>query len=149
MSNRNQSLLLVAGAAGAYWYFTQKKAIGLLNYYIHDIGVDFDGLAPLMKLNIAIQNPSNSSFLVRDFVGNISANGYNIGTVSSFTPLSVPAASQVYYPVIVRLNLIGVVTDIINLIQQRSGISQEIILNGYVNASGIVAPVYLKYKIAF
>ena len=142
-------ILLIAGAGLAYWFYTQKKAIGLLNYYIHGVDIDFDGLSPILKLDIGIQNPSNSSFQVRDFVGNLTANGNNIGTMSSFIPLEVPPASQVVYPVYVRMNPIGIVEDIINLLQSKSGISQTINLSGFVNASGVVAPISLTYKIAF
>lgn len=142
-------LLLVAGAGLAYWYFTQKKAISLLNYYVHGVDVDFDGLSPIMEIDIGIQNPSNTSFYIRDFIGNITANGFTIGNMSSFIPKEVPAASQVIYPVRVRLNLIGIVEDIVKLIQAKSGISQTIVVNGFVNASGIVAPINLSYKIAF
>jgi LEA14-like dessication related protein len=142
-----KNLIIPALAVAAYFVYTQKKAIGLLNYYIKNVGLSFDGLTPLLLLNIGIQNPSNAQFVVNDFVGNISANGFNVGTIYSFRKLIVPPASQVVYPVIVRMNLISIVSDIINLIQSGSGISQTIVLTGVVNASGIVAPVTLNYKI--
>jgi LEA14-like dessication related protein len=145
----NNKILLVAGAALAYWFYTKKQAIGLLNYYIANVGLSFDGFTPILRLNIGIQNPSNASFVIKDFVGNLVANGNNIGTMSSFVPLDVPAASQVVYPIYVRLNLIGIVSDIVNLIQNKSGIAQDIELTGFVNASGVVAPIDLKYKLAF
>jgi LEA14-like dessication related protein len=142
-------LLLIAIAGAAYWYFAEKKAITLLNYYVQGVAVDFDGLTPIMKINIGIQNPSNQNFTVRDFIGNLTANGQNIGTMSAFTPLEIPAASQAFYPVLIRMNAIGIVEDIISLIQSQTGISQTVVLDGYVNANGIVAPVHLSYKIAF
>lgn len=142
-----KNLIIPVLAVAAYFVYTQKKAIGLLNYYIKNVGLSFDGSTPLLLLNIGIQNPSNAQFVVNDFVGNISANGNNVGTIYSFTKLIVPPASQVVYPVIVRMNLISIVSDIINVIQTGSGISQNIVLTGVVNASGIVAPVTLNYKI--
>lgn len=145
----DNKILLLGGAAIAYYLYTQKRAISLLNYYIHGVALDFQGLAPILKIDIGIQNPSNTGFEVRDFVGNLVANGNNIGTMSAFTPLTVAPASQVIYPVYIRLNAIGIVEDIIQLIQSQSGISQTIALTGYVNASGIVAPINLTYKIAF
>ena len=145
----DNKFLIIGAAALAYWYLTKKKAIGFLNYYIQGIGLTFDGFTPIMKLNIGIQNPSNTSFTVKDFVGNLSCNGNNIGTMSSFTPMEIPAASQIIYPLFIRMNLIGIVSDIIALLENQSGIEQDIELTGFVNASGIVAPIDLKYKIKF
>ena len=105
-----------------------------------------------MRISIGIQNPSNESFQIKSFVGNLFAAGtdnvpYKVGTVSSFESLYVPAAAQVVYPLYIRLNLLGIVSDIFNTIQQGSGPSHTVTLEGTVNASGIVAPVSLTYKI--
>lgn len=147
MSNK---LLLIGAAAVAYYLYTQKKAIGLLSYYIKSVdGVSFSGFTPYLDITLAIQNPSNTSFTVKDIIANLTVNGNNVGSISSFVPLEIPEASEVPYPLQIRLNLIGLTQDLITLIQQQSGNAITINLQGYVNASGITAPINLPYKIAF
>ena len=96
---------------------------------------------------MVIQNPSNEKYTINSFVGNLQSGTEIIGNVSSFVPTVILPNSQTTYPLTIRLSLIGVVSDLIALIQQGSGISQTLILNGYLNASGIVAPVNISYKI--
>lgn len=144
---KSKDILLGAGIFIAWLVYSQKKAIGLLNYFISGVAITFEGITPIMRLSIGVQNVSNESFLIKSFVGNLVANGEVIGNVSSFVPMQIPAASQVNYDVYVRMSLVGIVSDIVNVIQKKSGIAQTVTLNGYVNASGLVAPVSLTYKI--
>lgn len=139
-------LLGIAGIAAAM-YFSTKKAVGLLNYYISKVELSFSGATPILRLTIGIQNPSNETFQINSFVGNLLANGYVIGNVSSFEKLTIGPASLGLYKLTVRLSLIGVVSDIVNAIQQGSGTTQTITFKGAVNASGLLAPVNLQYKI--
>ena len=144
----NKSTVLLGIAAVAAWFlYTQKKAIGMLSYSIQSVGLNFDGLTPILRLNILVQNVSQEAFVINAFVGNLVSNGDTIGTMSLFGQYAVPAASQSILPIDVRLSLIGVVSDIVNVIQKGSGIAQNVSLTGYVNASGVVAPVNLTYKI--
>jgi hypothetical protein len=150
--NKAGTVLLAASAFVAYLVFSKKKAIGLLNYFISGIAIGSDNNTPVMRVEIGIQNPTNEDFQIRAVVGNLKATSidgstYNIGNVSSFVSLSVRPASQVIYPLYVRLNAIAIVSDIVNTIMQGSGPSQVITVEGTVNASGIVAPVTLSYKI--
>ena len=144
---KSKDILLGAGIFIAWLVYSQKKAIGLLNYFISGVAISFDGVTPIMRLSIGVQNVSNESFLIKSFVGNLVSNGSVIGNVSSFVPVNIPPASQVNYDVYVRMSLIGVVQDIVNLIQKKSGVAQTVTLQGYVNASGLIAPVDLTYKI--
>jgi LEA14-like dessication related protein len=148
MKNK-KDIFIAALAVAAYYAYTTKKAIGQLNYYIKGVGLSFDNFSPLLLLQIEVQNPSNAAFTINSFVGNLSSGGDNIGNVSSFAKVVVAPASQIIYPIVVRLNLVTIVSDLVNLITKKSGIPQEVELTGYVNASGIVSSINLKYKIAF
>lgn len=146
------TVLLAATAFVGFLVFSKKKAIGLLNYFIAGIAIAFDGFTPVLRVSVGIQNPSNEDFQIRSFVGNlftIDADGtkVKIGNVSAFDTLYIRAASQATYPVYVRMNVIPIVTDLVNAIMQGSGFSREIKLEGTVNASGIVAPISLNYQI--
>lgn len=139
-------LLPVAALVGLSLY-AQQRASGFLNYYISSIALAFDGMTPILRLNIAIQNPSNQQFVVRSMVGTVLANDTPIGNISSFQTVVINPNSQQILPVYIRLKVLSIVTDIITLIQNGSGISQTITVTGNVNANNIVAPVNLSYKI--
>ncbi len=145
-------ILLVTTAFVAFLVFSKRQAIGLLNYFISGIAIAMDGTTPVMRVEVAIQNPTNEDFQIRSFVGNLFAidalgQSHTIGNVSAFGSIWVRSASQAIYPVYVRLNIGAIVSDIVNAIMQGSGPGHTIILDGTVNASGIVAPIRVDYKL--
>lgn len=142
-----KDILIPAGLIIAWFVFAQRKALNLLSFLITKIKLSFEGITPILNVNLVIQNPSNEKYTINSFVGNLQSGTEIIGNVSSFVPTVILPNSQTTYPLTIRLSLIGVVSDLIALIQQGSGISQTLILNGYLNASGIVAPVNISYKI--
>jgi len=141
--------ILVVGAIGlAAWYLLQqKKAIEILSYFIASVGLSFEGVQPVLSLNVGVQNVSNSNFTLNSFVGTLTANGNVLGTASSFVPVYIAANSQSVFTLKIRLNLLGITADIVNILNGQTGLQQKIELKGYVNASGIVAPVDLNYEI--
>jgi len=139
-------LLPIAALVGISLY-AQKKASGFLNSYIDSIALAFEGIIPVLRLNIAFQNPSNQQFIVRSLTGNVMANDTVIGNVSSFQTIYINPNAQAILPVYIRLSPLGIVSDLLRLIQTGAGISQTIRVKGYVNANSIVAPIDLSYKI--
>jgi hypothetical protein len=142
-----KSLLLIGGAVLVYLLYLQKQAIGLLTYAISSVNVTFSGLNPVLQVNILIENVTNESFTISAMVGTLTSNGTVLGSLSSFTPITIPPVSQVNYPANITLQLIGLASDIVTLIQKGSGNSQTINFAGSVNANGVVAPFSLNYKI--
>lgn len=130
------------------WFaFAKKQAISLLNYFIAGVDIGVQSGAPVIVLKVAIQNPSNENFTVNAIVGNLYANNQLIGNVSSFVNVPVAGASQSLLPINVRISLIGIAADVYNLISNHNGLSQTINFKGTINASGIIAPIDLTYKI--
>lgn len=139
-------LLPIAGLI-ALGLMAQKKAAGFLNMFIDTVSIAFSGLTPVIRVNIAIQNPSNEQFVIKSLVANLKAGEKLIGNVSSFDTIVINPNAQIIYPVFIRLGLVAIVQDIITLIQNRSGPSQTLELSGHINANGIVSPLELSYKI--
>lgn len=127
--------------------FAQKRAAGYLQFFVQGVAVAFDGITPVLKVNLAIQNPSNQRFVIKSLVAELTANGSTIGNVSSFQTVNVAPNSQMILPILIRLSLLAVAMDIVNLIQTRSGVSQQIKLKGAVNANDMLIPLELDYKI--
>jgi len=142
----SQLLLPIAGLI-ALGLYAQKTAAGYLNYYIRSVALSFDGIVPVLKVDLNIQNPSNQQSTIRSITGNVSANGKNIGNFSMFETIQVNPNSQVILPVYVRLAVVPIVSDLVTLILRGSGNSVEIDLKGFVNANNIVSSIDLTYKI--
>lgn len=138
---------IAVGGLLALSLLATRKAIGTLNFYVSAIKARFAGLTPILEIKIGIQNPSADQFDVNAFVGNVYANGELIGNVSQFEGKRIPPASQVDYTIEVRLQAIGIATDIFALLQQGSGNGITILFSGTVNANGAVIPLELTYKL--
>jgi hypothetical protein len=143
---RTKILLFSAIGIAAIWAWSQARAAGFLNTAAKSVSLAFDGLTPVLTLNLLIQNPSNSTFLVKAVSGNLYSKGELIGNVSNFTQITVGPASQVEYPLYIRLSLLGVVTDIVKLFS-GGGLQQQIEFKGVVNANDTTFPIDFKYVI--
>lgn len=144
------NIFLVGTLATAAWFaFSKKKSAGLLNYYLTGLSVAFDGVTPLLKFQLVVQNVSNEYYQVNSVVADVYADGTNIGNLSSFTTVKIPPASAAAVPVVVRLRLLAIVDDLVSLIQQKSGIPKKLEIKGYINASGFVAPLEITQIISF
>ena len=139
-------LLPLAGLL-AFDLFAQKSAAGKLSYFIHKLGLKWDGGTPIVQIDMQVQNPSNQQFIIKSIVASAFSNGNPIGNISTFQTVVISPNSQQIVPVLVRLNAVAVVSDLLSLIQKGSGNPQELTIEGYVNANGFVSPLNLTYKI--
>lgn len=144
---KNTAIIVVAAVVG-WLLWAKTKAIDKLQFYVSGIDASLVNGSPVIGLTIAIQNPTNEQFFINSVVGRLTANGQSIGNVSSFAQVPVPPVSVAYYPVQIRINLVGAALTIYNLITGRIGTSQTVGFEGSINASGIVAPIDLTATIA-
>lgn len=139
-------LIPVAGLVVA-GLLLSKKASGYLNYYIKKLAVSFSGFTPLLKIDVAVQNPSNEQFVITSIAGDVKADGSVIGSGSLFQQVVIAPNSESVLPVVVRLSPLAVVSDLINIITKQSGIPMTVGFDGYVNANGFVTPIDLVYNV--
>lgn len=139
--------LFVGGALLAYNAFTKANALQTLNFYPKGVsGISFEGVTPIIKLNLAIQNTSNQQMVIRSLAGNLFANGFLIGNVSSYNVLAIRPNAESIFSITVRLSLLGVVQDIIDAIK-GNGFSQEIEFQARANVDRYNIPINIKYSI--
>lgn len=124
----------------------QSKAAKTLNYFIQGIALAFDGFIPLLRLDIAVQNPSNEQFVIKSISGTAWLGDTNAGNFSMFQTVVIAPNAQNVVPVVVRLNPSGIVSDLIRLIQ-KGGYQMDLRIKGYVNANGFVNELDLDYKV--
>lgn len=104
-----------------------------------------DGLTPVMTLGLAVQNTSNQSFTIKSMAGELYANKYLVGNLSSFTSQTIPPNSEQVIAINVRMSFIGLVNDIINAIKNKT-FRQELQLNSVANIDNLQVPIDLIYK---
>jgi len=138
---------LAAGAIIALTAFSKAKAAGTLNFYPEGVrSITLDGITPIISLGLVIQNPSSSSFQVKSLVGNLSANGFIIGNVSTYQAVTVRANSQSVLVLNVRLSILGIVGDIIKAFNGE-GVQQIMTFKAWANVDNYSAPITISYKI--
>jgi len=141
--------VIAFSAAGliAYSLLRKSAALGTLNFFPAGVrDLSFDGVTPVITIGLAAQNTSNQNFTMNSIAGNVFANNYFVGNVSSFEPLTIPANKQTIIPIKIRLSLIGIVNDIIRAFQTNN-ISQVLELESFANVDNLQVPINLKYKV--
>lgn len=147
MALRTSQLLLPVAGLLVIGLLLQKKAAAALHYFIKGVAISFEGITPVLRIDVMVQNPSNQSFTVRSIVGSLFADGSKIGDASLFQTVTIAPNSQSVLPVQVRLSPLAIVSDLVSLIMKGSGIPKTIVFNGYVNANEMVTDVNMTYSI--
>ncbi len=143
----SQILLPLAGLL-ALGLLLLKKAAGSLNYFIRGVAIAFEGITPVLRLDIVVQNPSNQTFVVRSITGDVSVDSSVVGNASMFQTVTIAGNAQAVLPVQVRLSPLAIVSDLVSIITKGSGIPKTIVFKGYVNANEVVNDIDLTYKIS-
>ncbi len=141
-------ILLGAGALVALNLISKGSAAKSLNFYPGSVkSLEFDGVTPVITLGLLVQNTSNQQILFRSFAGNIYANDFLVGNVATYQPTVVPANSQITYNLTVRLSPLGVVNELISIIQGANPRSMVMELQASANIDVVRVPVKIKYSI--
>lgn len=142
-----KSTLLLGGALVAYNAFAKGSALQTLNFYPKSISsIKFDGVTPVMRFGLAIQNTSNQRMVLRSFAGNLYANGLLIANVSSYNLTPVAPNAETVLMITARLSLLGIVQDIIQAFN-GNGLKQEIELDARANIDRYNIPIKIKYSV--
>lgn len=139
-------VLLLAGAAGLYFWNLSKAAANLIYFPGNITGFQLDGISPIIYVDLIVQNTNNVSFTINSLAGNVLSNNTVIGNIKNFTPVEVAGNSQAAIPLTLVLQPIAIVGDIISIITGGIG-KRDLQVHGTVNANGIQAGFDLNYKI--
>lgn len=97
-------------------------------------------------MGLVVQNTSNQYFTLNSIGGNIFANDKLVGNVGSFVAQHIPANSQTTLYLKVKMNLIGIVSDIISAFT-TGNIKQTIQLDATANVDTLQVPIKISYTI--
>lgn len=137
---------LAVGGVVLYILLTKRSAESL-KYYFKSFSLRFDGITPIFRIKLMLLNGSNQTFQIQSVVGNLSVGNQVIGNVYSFDPVKILANSQQEYSFDVRLNIFSIVSDLIDKINNGTGLSYQVNMNGTMNAEGFMIPVNFNFGI--
>lgn len=137
---------LAVGGVVLYILLTKRSAESL-KYYFKSFSLRFDSITPIFRIKLMLLNGSNQTFQIQSVVGNLSVGNQVIGNVYSFDPVKILANSQQEYSFDVRLNIFSIVSDLIDKINNGTGLSYQVNMNGTMNAEGFMIPVNFNFGI--
>lgn len=135
----NQNLLLLGAAGIAAWYFfTRAGALNNLNFVPLGLGVVPGGVS----VQLGVQNPTNTPITLNSFVGSLSISGSPVGSVSTFTPVTIAPNSQTPLSLYVGANYLGLASGVLNQLEGNEGSGNyNAVLSGTANVNGIALPI--------
>lgn len=143
-----KATVLVGGAALLLLAFKKAYSATALNFYPSQIlSADFVNGVPIVRVRVAVQNPTDSSFYMKSFVANLYANDSLVGTTYTYFGKSIAPLSTSYIDISLRLSLIGIATDLYQAIVNHTGFSQQIKMVAHTLIDSILVPVTLDYKL--
>lgn len=130
---------LISGAAALYFFskfsFGQKAG-----FFLRSIKPGGSLLSPVINVDMAVQNPTNSTITVKSITGSISVNDRYIANVSAFGDQKILPNQESIIKLTARPSAIGVFESVRELLTNPIGTS---IANfqGTANVDGIVIPI--------
>ncbi len=145
-----QTILLVGGGLIAWNLYSRTQAAKSLNFLPGQIkSFDYVNGYPVITIGLIVQNTSNHSFNLLSIAGNVKSvkdgTSYILGYVSDFTPQVIPPISETEIPLAIRLQLAGVLSDILTSL--NAGFDQSISLQAYANVDQLQVPIDYNYKL--
>ena len=130
----------------AYYFLKLKSTVENLSYRIAGAGLSFQGITPILRLDVKITNPDPTAFTIKSIVGDLYTNGKLVGTVEQVTPTVIAGNSQTIYKLYIRLSIIGIASDIVSIFN-GNGIQQQLEFDGTVYIDNLTAPLQLNYTL--
>jgi LEA14-like dessication related protein len=138
----NNSVLLLLGAAGAFYFYSKYNAGKNLQVKLD--GVQFGSLQvgqPLqLTANFTLTNPTQASLTLNSLQGKISINSVVVSNVLSQAPATVPAMTEISYPVNFTIAVASFTDDIISVIQGTET-DLDVSFQGAINVAGFSIPI--------
>ena len=132
---KTSTVVLIGLGAAAVWYYANLGvAANTINFVVGN--VNFDGLTTL-TVNLTAQNVSNVDLKVSSMSGTVFMNGSTFANISDFTPVTVAANSQMNIPIVVKISVLSLGSNIMSLINSGSA---DFSVHGNANVNGMPIP---------
>ena len=151
MTKELKTLGLIFGGVVVYNLISKGWALNDVNFIGAGVqSFKMQGATPVLTIGIMAQNTSGQQFNINSFTGDLfvvqdSKNTY-IGNVSSFTPQVLLPNSQVNLTMQCRLSLLGIVNDLIQVIQYKN-FNMQLKLSGVANVDNYRIPINTTFNV--
>lgn len=133
--------MLALGGILLYSLFRKGSGLKTLKFFPGSISkVTWEGMTPVLVFNLGVQNTSNQDFTINSIAGNVNSNNTYLGNVGSFTPVVIAKNSEQYIPVKFRLQISGVVNNIVDAINTGT-FRQNLELRLVANIDNLQLPI--------
>ena len=136
----NRNLIFIAlGLAGLYFY--KKMRLGQsINVLFRGVKVGGNLLRPELKLELTVQNPTNTPTTFKSFSGSVYVNGQYLANFSSFGDQVIKANAESPINIIAKPGLLSAAKNIISFLKNpKQGLTAE--LKGTANFDNLVLPI--------
>lgn len=133
-------IIFVAGAAALY-FISKGSAAKKIRVYFNDLslGKSSGFRLPDILARFRIVNPTNTPLTVDSIAGDIFLNKNLLASIQNLTPITIPANSEILYPIKINLSAFNIINTVYNLIKNKQKIN--VYFDGTVNSSGVAFPL--------
>jgi LEA14-like dessication related protein len=97
-------------------------------------------LQPTINVELAVQNPTNTTIKIKSITGSISVNDRFLANVSAFGDQTVGPNSESTLRLVARPSALGVFESVRELLNAAAG-QVSVTFSGSANVDGIVVPI--------
>ena len=135
-----KTIFWIVGGAAALYFLARYRFSQKANFLLQSVQPGGTLLAPVVKINMLVQNPTNQEIVIKSIVGTLTVGGKFLANISSFGDQKITGNSQSVLSITARPSAIGVFNTLKQLLTQPIP-GTKIVFSGSANVDGINIPV--------
>ena len=128
------------GGAAALYFLARYRFSQKANFLLQSVRPGGTLLAPVINIQLLVQNPTNQEIVIKSIVGTLTVGGKFLANISCFGDQKILGNSQSLLNITARPSAIGVFNTLRQLITQPIP-GTQIVFSGTANVDGINVPV--------
>mgnify|MGYP003339863054 FL=1 len=135
-----RNLLWIVGGAAALLLLSKYRFGQKANFFLRSLRPGGSLFSPTIKVEMAVQNPTNQTITIKSITGSISVNDKYLANVSAFGDQKVLPNAESTLQLTARPSATGVFQSVRELLTNPVG-SIKATFDGTANVDGLVVPV--------
>lgn len=135
-----KNLIYWVGGAAAIFLLSRFRFGQKANFQLRAVRPGGSVLQPTINIELAVQNPTNSTIKIKSITGSISVNGKYLANVSAFGDQTVAPNSESTLRLVARPSALGIFESVRELLTAPAG-QVSATFQGSANVDGIVVPI--------
>jgi hypothetical protein len=130
----------IIGGAAALYFLSRYKFSQKANFLLRSVRVGGGLFSPIINIDLAVQNPTNSRVTFKSITGSLSVNNQFLANVSAFGDQVIQPNSETILKLQARPSATGIFSSVRELLSAPMG---ELTVNftGSANLDGITYPI--------